>query len=56
LGDNCPEATLQKVTDHGEFLKYGVLVTPGLVINEKLACSGRIPTRAEIRQWLTSLR
>jgi small redox-active disulfide protein 2 len=54
LGDNCPEATLQKVTDHGEFLKYGVLVTPGLVINEKLACSGRIPTKAEVRQWLTS--
>jgi len=54
LGDECPEATLQKVTDHEEFLKYGVMFTPGLVINEKLACAGRIPTKAEIRQWLTS--
>lgn len=54
LGDNCPQATLQKVTDHGEFLKYGVLVTPGLVINEKVVCAGRIPTKGEIRQWLSS--
>jgi small redox-active disulfide protein 2 len=54
LGDKCPEATLQKITDHGEFLNYGVMVTPGLVINEKLACTGRIPTKAEVRQWLTS--
>jgi len=56
LGDKCPEATLQKITDHEEFLKYGVMFTPGLVINEKLACAGRIPTKAEVRQWLTSLR
>jgi small redox-active disulfide protein 2 len=54
LGENCPEATLQKITDHEEFLKYGLMVTPGLVINEKLACAGRIPTKVEIRQWLTS--
>jgi len=55
-GDNCPEATLQKVTDHEEFLKYGVMFTPGLVINEKLVCAGRIPTKAEVRRWLASLR
>jgi len=52
LGDECPEATLQKITDHEEFLKYGVMFTPGLVINEKLACAGRIPSKAEVRQWL----
>lgn len=54
LGKDCPEATLQHITDYGEFLKYGLMFTPGLVINEKLVCAGRIPTRAEIRQWLTS--
>jgi len=56
LGDNCPEATVQHVTDFGEFLKYGLMLTPGLVINEQLVCGGRIPSRAEVRQWLTSLR
>jgi len=56
LGDDCPEVTLQHITDYEEFLKYGLMFTPGLVINEKLVCAGRIPTKAEVRQWLTSLR
>ena len=54
LGDECPEATLQKITDHGEFLKYDLMFTPGLVINERLVCGGRIPSKAEVRQWITS--
>ena len=33
-----------KVTDMGEIVAYDVLKTPGLVINEKLVSSGRIPT------------
>lgn len=54
LSDDCPEATLQHVADYAEFLKYGLMFTPGLVINEKLVCAGRIPSQAEVRQWLAS--
>jgi small redox-active disulfide protein 2 len=54
LGGACPEATLQKITDHGEFLRYGLIFTPGLVINEKLVCAGRIPSKAEVKNWVTS--
>lgn len=54
LGDDCPEATLQHIADHEEFLKYGVMYTPGLVINEKVVCAGRIPSKSMVRQWLTS--
>ena len=54
LGDDCPEATVQHITDYGEFLNYGLMFTPGLVINEKLVCAGRIPSKAEVRQWLNS--
>jgi len=46
------EATVQHVSDTGEFAKYGLLFTPGLVINDKLVCGGRIPNTAEIKIWI----
>jgi len=42
------DADVIKVTDYQEILAYDVFNTPGLVINEKLVSSGRIPTEAEI--------
>ena len=46
------EATIEKVTDRAEFARYGLLYTPGLVIDEKLVAGGRIPRVAEISTWL----
>ena len=46
------EAHVEKVTNRAEFTKYGLLATPGLVINEKLVCAGRIPGEAEVITWL----
>lgn len=46
------EAEVIKVTDYAEILKYPLLSTPGLVINEKVVASGRIPSEAEITTWL----
>ena len=48
------EATIIKVTDYPEMMQYNIMSTPGLVINEKLVSSGRIPTEAEITTFLTS--
>jgi small redox-active disulfide protein 2 len=47
------EAKVIKVTDYKEIMKYDILSTPGLVINEKLVSSGRIPSEAEISTFLT---
>jgi small redox-active disulfide protein 2 len=46
------QADLIHVTDRGEIHKYPILATPGLVINEKLVCAGRIPSDAEVMTWL----
>jgi small redox-active disulfide protein 2 len=48
------EAKVEKVTDHAEIMKYKVLATPGLVINEKVVCAGRVPSEAEITTFLTN--
>ena len=46
------EAEVTKVTDMGQIVAYDVLKTPGLVINEKLVSSGRIPTPQTVAEWI----
>lgn len=36
------EAEIEKVTDYGEIAGYGVLSTPGLVVDDKVVSSGKV--------------
>ena len=48
------QAEFLKVTNMADIMAYDILSTPALVINEKVVCSGRIPTRAEVGAWLAA--
>ena len=48
------EAEVIKVTEYPEIMKYNVMSTPGLVVNEKVVSAGRIPSEAEITTYLTN--
>lgn len=45
-------AEIEKITDYGQILAYGIMATPGLVINSQVVSSGRIPTSQEVAAWL----
>ena len=46
------QAAFFKVTEYPEIMKYKIMSTPGLVINEKLVSSGRIPRKDEIVEFI----
>ncbi len=48
------DADIEEVKDIKKIMEYPILTTPGLVINEKLVCSGRVPTKAETTTYITS--
>jgi small redox-active disulfide protein 2 len=48
------EAEFEKVSDYQKIMDYDVLSTPGLVINDKVFSSGRIPSQNELASFLTS--
>jgi small redox-active disulfide protein 2 len=48
------EAEIVKVTDFQEIMDLGVLNTPGLVINDEVVSSGRVPSESEITTWVVN--
>ena len=46
------DATVEKVTDAAEIAGYGIMRTPGLVVDEQLLVSGRVPDAKEIATLL----
>ena len=50
---NGINATITKVEDIMEIMKYGVMSTPALVVDEKVVLKGRVPSSDELKQLLT---
>lgn len=49
---NNINADVEKVTDVQDMMKYGIMMTPGLVVNEKLKSSGVIAKDEDILNWI----
>jgi small redox-active disulfide protein 2 len=45
-------ADVFQVHDLDEIGRFGVMQTPALVINNRLKCAGRLPSRARVEEWL----
>jgi small redox-active disulfide protein 2 len=50
------QATLEKVEDYQKIASYGIMRTPGLVIDEKVVMSGAVPTVEKIKELLLAHR
>ena len=54
LADLGMQADVEKVTDYADIAGYGVMRTPGLVVDERVVVSGRVPSATEIAALLTA--
>lgn len=54
LSEMGVRATVTKVTDFGQIMQYDILTTPGLVIDEKVMSSGRVPSKAEVTSMIAT--
>ena len=48
------EATIEKVTDYADIAGYGIMRTPGLVVDEEVVLSGRVPTVRQVKELLAT--
>ena len=45
---------LSKVTEIDDITSFGVMSTPALVVNGDVKCSGRVPSEAELKDFIVS--
>jgi len=48
------DAKIEHVKDMKKIMEYPILTTPGLVIDEKVVSSGKVPSKAEVTTYITS--
>ena len=48
------EVTVEKVTDYAEIAKFGIVSTPGVVIDGKVVHAGGLPKAEDLAKWLAA--
>ncbi len=54
VGELKAGASVEHVQDFQKIASYGVMTTPGLVVDEVVKSAGRVPSKAEVASWLTA--
>ena len=52
VADAGGNANILKITDFAAMAKLGVLSTPAIVIDGKIMCVGKVPSKSEVLAWL----
>ncbi len=55
LAEENIDADYQKITDMKQFAAFGVIQTPALVINGKVYCKGKLPTKTTLAHWIKQI-
>lgn len=50
--ENHVDAEIEKITDINRFADYGIFITPGLLLNNKVVNSGKLPTKSTLTHWI----
>jgi len=53
VAESGVDAKVEKVTNVMEIARYGVFGTPAVVVNDQVKSVGKIPTKEEIKEWIT---
>jgi len=56
VAENNLDATIEKVSNFDDFWKFGVMLTPALVVDGKLLLQGKLPTKHTLVHWLIEKR
>ncbi|WP_067734769.1 thioredoxin family protein [Novosphingobium naphthalenivorans] len=48
------DVSVEKVTDYAEIAKYGIVSTPGIVIDGKVVHAGGLPKEDDLKRWLNA--
>jgi small redox-active disulfide protein 2 len=52
ITENKIEAEIEKITDINTFADLGIFMTPGLLLNDQLVSSGKLPTKSTLEHWV----
>jgi len=45
-------ATIEKITDPLEMIRYGVMGTPAVLVDGQVKCSEFVPKKEEVKKWI----